>query len=97
MAKATRTQVYEAIDSERDYQDRMEGNAKGGDAPENPEAGMGLHKGVVLMQAYMDKLVAACALPFPQCRDESLNILRKVVALGVKTMEQNGAPRRALS
>lgn len=83
-----RYQVYAAIDGERAYQDAGRGNA----ATDRLTVTVG--EGIVLIEAYVDKARAAFAGPHPQGRAEALDIIRKVAALAVLTMEHNGAPRR---
>lgn len=87
---ATRQEVYEVIDGERDYQDAMAGNA----ARETLETNRELPSAILLMEGYMDKLRAAWAKPSPEGRLEALHIVRKVTALGVMAMEYHGAPAR---
>lgn len=84
---ATRDEVFQAINTERDYQDARKGNA----ARETKDTNRELASLVLLMDAYMTKAKAAHALPSPEGRTELLNVVRKVTALGVLAMEEHGA------
>lgn len=76
-----RSEVYEAIDSERDYQD-----AKWGSIGQHPHE---VEVWLLLMEQYLaDARKAWASSP----RDEAALLeLRKVVSLGVACMEQHGA------
>ena len=79
-----RQSVYDAIDSERDYQDGRWGPAK-------HEMGSFL----LYMQDYMDEARRQLSRnPDVQAVPLALMTLRKIVALGVACMEQHGAPKR---
>lgn len=86
-----RSEVYAALDSEREYQD-AKGVANGGE-PHRHE----LESFVLYMEDYMHQLRNQLSRIW--CSDgkpprEALDTLRKVTALGVAAMEQHGAPRR---
>lgn len=97
---ASRQAVYEAIDSERTYQETRWN-------PETTPSG-GLHEVpafLTFMREYLRRaeLVASTvagdgvAPPGHEFEGESsLDMIRKVTALGVACMEQNGAPKRPL-
>jgi hypothetical protein len=88
---STREEVYSAIDSERNYQDRK-GVANGGE-PHRHE----LESYVLYMDDYMTELKAQLSRIWTsdgQPPTAALNTLRKVVALGVAAMEQHGALHR---
>lgn len=92
-----RQEVYEAIDSERNYQDDRWGPYLSAERDPLPEHGMpagwrSLDEFVMYMQGYMNDLVHAASHSADKI--EALNIVRKVTALGVRCMEQHGAPRR---
>lgn len=89
--KATRAKVYNAIDSERDYQDAGRGNAKRHqDMPQMTPGEFILCMEECLKQArevwYRPDGGQAC-----------LDSVRKVTALGVQCMEVHGAPFRPAS
>lgn len=74
--------TYDAINSERDYQDdKFEGSA----------IDRGLDEFILYIKQYADE---AGALTTHGDEDEALNFVRKVGALCVGCMERHGAPRR---
>ncbi len=93
MAKATREEVYKAIDSERDYQERLwsEKNAPG------HKHSHSIEEWLVYMKDYLDEAfhqVSRVGAGTPEYL-KSLDTIRKVTALGVVAMEDNGAPIRS--
>jgi hypothetical protein len=86
-----RTDVYVAIDSERDYQRRRWG--------EDHETAV--NSFILYMEHHLQRareIATTCknGNNFDGAPGESsLDAIRKVTALGVACMEQNGAPRRA--
>lgn len=89
MKAATREQVYNAIDSERAYQDAGMGNAnRHANAPDR------LLPGEIIL--CMEKCLADARAAWyaPDGRTACLPHLRKVAALGVQVLENYGAPRR---
>ena len=87
---ATRTQVYAALDSEREYQ-----NSKWRRPDSDDPAGHNPHtitEWLAYMQYYVNEGLRVQTTSFGEC--EGLAFLRKVAALGVAGMEQHGAPRR---
>jgi hypothetical protein len=86
-----RYEVYDAIDSERDYQEsRWSGSASGPD-PRAHE----LDAWVAYIAAYTARLLDKSAgWDTPEEKIEVLNFVRKVAALCVVAMEYHGAPRR---
>lgn len=83
-----RTDVYESIDSEREYQN-------GRWAPSDDPSGRVPHtvtEWLAYMQYYVNQGIEKQTLS----HDEKAGLpwLRKVAALGVAGMEQHGAPRR---
>ena len=89
----SREEVYSALDSERDYQQSRAAEAH----PEHPEEHIhSVNDYVVYMDDYMNELkhqLSRIWVPEGQI-PEALNTLRKITALGVAAMEQNGAPLR---
>jgi hypothetical protein len=88
--KATRTDVYDALDTERDYQQKK----FGGDAPRS------VGDFLVYMQDYLTEAVRQ-ATRDPSSQESNtvsyatLETVRKITAIGVACMEQHGAPQRA--
>lgn len=85
-----RSDVYAAIDTERDYQDKMMGNAARSDVDDNRDQG----SLILLAEHYMQKLREAHAGPNSLGSENVTGTARKVSALLVKLMEQYGAPKR---
>ncbi len=86
MSKTTRTAVYAAIDTERDYQDRL---------PPNRTDGVPRSVGdyTTMMQHYQTQLVAAWTTNAGD--DQALHVMRKIAGIAVHCMEDHGAPPRA--
>lgn len=90
---ATRQMVYDALDSERDYQDSR------WHVGTTPSAGQHETGAFIL---YMEEYLARARELSSTMADgdtnengeEALDFVRKVTALGVACMEQNGAPKR---
>lgn len=78
----TRTEVYEAIDSERDYQD-----AKWGVSRQHEIASFLLY-----MSHHLHLAIAIASTTSDETK--ALDEIRKVTTLGVVAMEQHGAPHR---
>lgn len=89
MSKATRQQVYEALDGERAYQnDRWGGPIH--DDRKRPE------EWLVYMKVYLDKAFEAITTDKDDIAiPNTLDVIRKVTALGVGAMEALGAPHRS--
>lgn len=87
-----RSEVYAAIDSERDYQDTQQGNAE---RHKGVEGRGTMHPAELIL--YMEKCLTdareACYRGGTGAQD-CLPFVRKVAALGVACMELHGAPRR---
>ena len=83
-----RKDVYDALDSERDYQDKKFRGlfGTGRDATKRS-----LDEFILYIQQYATE---ASALTTHGDEDEALNFVRKVGALCVGCMERHGAPRR---
>ncbi len=86
----TREEVYSAINGERNYQESI-WNA------DTTESG-GQHtvaEFLLYMQDYLTQAIHQSSRnPDPQAREMALNTIRKIVAMGICCMEQNGAPER---
>ena len=92
-----RSVVYDAIDSERDYQDRLADTSNG-----IYGTSFGTHEipaYLLFMQHYLDLAKARSSMDWSgECHPETLKIIRKIVALGVACMEEHGAfPREPTS
>ncbi len=85
---STRKEVYDAIDSERAYQDMRRARDHGQET-HSPE------EFLVYMQHYLGEALKTAATTWgPSAQLATMEIVRKVTALGVAAMEANGAPRR---
>lgn len=80
-----RSEVYDAIDSERDYQ-LVRWGIKGEDAKHS------VGDFLTYMDDYLNE--AKHRASREDGNSGALEVLRKVVALGVACMEQHGAPKR---
>jgi len=89
--RTSRQEVYAAIDSEREYQDRI------WRLQEDPSFANELTIGefVLLVQAYVDK-ARITWVDEPKPETETLHIMRKIAGIAVNCMEQHGAPHREI-
>ena len=96
--KAVRADVYEAIDSERNYQDKLWNLDTTSSEGRHETAAF-----LTYMRVYLDRAdLLSSTLPdeivAPQTHEFGgecdLDFVRKVTALGVACMERNGAPKR---
>ena len=89
---ANRKEVYEAIDSERDYQDTRWN--------EDTTVSKNVHSfedWIMYMEDYIAEAKHLLSRTPRQDADPKVcHIMRKVLALGVSSMEQHGAPRREM-
>ena len=89
----SRAEVYAALDSEREYQQARAASSH----PSSPEEHVhSVNDYVIYIDDYIRELKTQLSriwVPSGQI-PEALHTLRKVVALGVAAMEQNGAPKR---
>jgi hypothetical protein len=81
-------EIIEAIDSERDYQDSLR---EGGRFTENI---LPLPGELSCMKVYLDKAFESYANNPGEAPEETMHIIRKIVAMGVRAMENYGAPKR---
>lgn len=90
MSKATRTEVYNAIDGEREYQD-IRWNV-------STTTSEGTHSNVeflVYIRDYVEEALHFCSRNGdPIANDFAKKNLRKIAALAVAAMEQNGVSVR---
>lgn len=83
-----RSEVYAALDTERDYQRKWEGSTSKGQHS--------IEEFLVYIEDYVNQAKHRATRGFAQdTRAELLNDLRKITALGVAAMEQHGASVRA--
>lgn len=86
-----RTEVYAAIDGERDYQDMRLAR----DGSTSPEGIHSPEEYLLYMESYLNEAKEVASRVWgPECRPAILDIVRKVTALGVVCMEQNGVVTR---
>ncbi len=90
----SRTEVYEALDSERDYQENL---AKQAGTPAGEVRPHSLEEFAYYIERYMRVLneeLSTVWTPDRKPTKAALNTLRKITALGVAAMEQHGALKR---
>ena len=95
----TRQEVYNAIDSEREYQEAMWGDSLSNERAPDPakEESGGDHtldEFTLYISGYTNELVQM-ASHFVGA-EEQLAIIRKIAGLSVACMEQHGAPKRKM-
>lgn len=85
-----RDEVYDVIDSERDYQDRK------WNCETTPTCGKhSVTEFLVYMRDYCEEALHHISRNAdPDATTSALENVRKITALGVSCMEQNGAPHR---
>lgn len=81
-----RAAAYNAIDSERDYQDALSS-----DRTDGSQHTVGDY--TVMLQHYQQELVKAWTMNAGV--DQALHVMRKIAAIAVHCMEDHGAPVRA--
>ncbi len=86
----TRTEVYAAVDGEREYQDDRWGSTLSGERP--GDGSRSVDEFVLYMEGYMREAVQLAS--HYADKSKTLDVLRKVVALGVACFEQHGVPPR---
>jgi hypothetical protein len=86
----TREEVYRAIDGERDYQEFRWNEKTTSSGGQHTVAEF-----VLYMEHYLDEARRQLSTQkSPRAEADGLEFVRKVTALGVVCMEQNGAPQR---
>ncbi len=83
---ATRAEVYEAIDTERAYQLKLWSRGEADDP-------LTIGEYVLLLEEYAAKARYMWSGEIAP-ETETLEVVRKIAALGVACMEEHGAPRR---
>jgi len=86
-----RSEVYKALDSERDYQDKRWENYRGLDGVHENATDRTLDEFILYMEEYL-QMARSHSVHGQEA--EGLNMVRKVTALGVGCMERHGAPQR---
>lgn len=86
----TRADVYAVLDGERDYQDARWGGTLSGERP--GDGSRSVDEFVLYMEGYMREAVHLAS--HSADKNTTLDVLRKVVALGVACFEQHGVPPR---
>ena len=89
-----REQVYQAIDSERAYQNNRWGDTPSEVSGHNPHS---VTEWLTYMRHYVEeglKIATMSSKRDDPTDRKALEFARKVAALGVVCMEQHGAPRR---
>jgi hypothetical protein len=88
--KSTREEVYAAIDSERTYQ-----NARWNPSTTTSNGEHSLEEWIMYMEDYLNEAKHILSRQARQDSDpKTLNIIRKVTAMGVAAMEEHGAINR---
>lgn len=85
----SRSEVYAAIDSEREYQDRLWPEHGGASNP-NP---LTIGEFLVLLDDYLQKAKSQWTTE-RKPEVQTLHIMRKIAGIAVNCMEQHGAPKR---
>lgn len=83
-----RTEVFQRIEEEREYQEACRKACDWRSADKPPECHL------VYMRQYLDRAEKAVLLSWNKNKSEVLANIRKVVALGVACLEQHGCPQR---
>lgn len=82
MKTSTRAEVYSALNSERDYQDKL-----GSDRTDGAQHTVGDY--IVMLQSYQHKLTEAWTNNAGT--EEALKVIRKIGGIAVHCMEDHGA------
>jgi hypothetical protein len=85
MSRVTRAEVYAAIDTEREYQDKL-----GADRTDGSQHSVGDY--TVMLNFYVQRLNNEWTMN--PGTDEALKIMRKIAGIAVHCMEDHGAPHR---
>lgn len=82
---ATRQEVYEAVNTEREYQDKT--------WRQNPGHETSVGEAILLIEEYVARArLEWTGEPAPEL--QTLHIIRKIAGVAVRCMEQHGAPKR---
>ena len=93
MSKLTRSEAYSVIDSERAYQEmRMVRDGSTSLPPGQPHTP---EEFILYMEHYLHLAREKASTVWgPDAKAQTMDIVRKVTALGVAAIEANGCPRR---
>ncbi len=92
VGEATRSEVYAALNSERDYQDEKHHAAHGFTSSANEHS---VTEFLVYMRSYVNEALEIVSRQGdPEATAKALDIVRKVGGLAVAAMERHGAPLR---
>lgn len=83
-----RSKVYEAINSEREYQDSLR------DFGTFTERKLPIAGELLILQEYIGKAVAKYVSSPGETPAECLTIIRKIAAICIRAMEQHGVDKR---
>lgn len=90
--KATRAEVYEALDTELDYQLAMSANAHGDPSEEGKKK---LEQFAYYMEDYHREMKTQLSRTWgPKAYEDALHTMRKITAMGISSMIVHGAPKR---
>jgi hypothetical protein len=87
MLKATRAEVYEAIDTERAYQIALWGDAQG-------QRPLSIGEQILLVEEYAARARKEWSVAKAP-EHEALVMMRKIAGIAVNCMEHHGAPKRS--
>lgn len=91
MPQLTREQAYRVIDTERDYQEMRKSRDSGAHS-HSPE------EFLLYMEHYLQEARRVASTVWgPGTKPATMDVLRKVTALGVAAIEENGCPERPAS
>ena len=89
-----RTEVYNAVDSEREYQNKIWSGTKSSRQPSDSPTAMErtIDEYALYVAGYTNKLIEVCS--HTDYLEEKLSIFRKIAALCVACGESHGMPTR---
>ena len=92
-----RTKVYKAIDSEREYQDKIWDGTASSKNPSIEKGGLDrtIDEFALYIKGYSDDLVQIAS--HSDDPNKKLDVIRKVAGLCVACMEKHGAPKRIVT
>jgi hypothetical protein len=85
---STRKEVYQSLDKERDYQDSMRSEGR------FTETVLPVSGELICMKRYLDDAFSSYTSSPGETPAETLNAIRKITAMGVRTLEHYGASPR---
>lgn len=91
--RVTRAEAYSILDSERSYQEMRIG--RDGSTSNTPEHYHTPEEFILYMEHYLQLARETASTTWgPSAKAKTMDVLRKVTALGVAAIEANGCPRR---